>query len=86
MVGHGSYGYEVQRVLLDIMNIESLRIPGIDEKIETLYELVHKNQFNSAKFKKLQAELEELLGRNDKDLLLLRLEIAKRNKMNEKNK
>jgi len=82
----GSYGYEVQRVLLDIMNLESLRIPGVNEKIETLYELVHNNQYNSERFKKLQAEMEELLGRNDKDLMLLRLEIAKRNKMNEKNK
>lgn len=82
----GSYGYEVQRVLLDIMNLESLRIPGIDEKIETLFELVHNNQYNLDRFKNLQAEMEELLGRNDKDLMLLRLEIAKRKKMNEKNK
>lgn len=81
----GSFGYEVQRVLLEIMNLESLRIPGIEEKIETLHELVHNNQYNSNRFKKLQVELEELLGRNDKDLMLLRLEIAKRNKMNEKN-
>lgn len=81
----GSYGYEVQKVLLEIMNLESLRIPGIDKKIESLYELVHSNQYNSDKFIKLQSEMENLLGRNDKDLMLMRLEIAKRNKMNEKN-
>lgn len=79
----GSYGYEVQKVLLEIMNLESLRIPGIDKKIESLYELVHSNQYNSDKFIKLQNEMETLLGRNDKDLMLMRLEIAKRNKMNQ---
>jgi predicted ATP-binding protein involved in virulence len=82
----GSYGYEVQKVLLEIMNLESLRIPGIDKKIDTLYELVHSNQYNTDKFRKLVNELESLLGKNDKDLMLMRLEIAKRNKMNEKNK
>jgi predicted ATP-binding protein involved in virulence len=82
----GSYGYEVQRVLLEIMNLESLRIPGITVKIELLYELVHKNKYDTRKFLELQSELEKLLGRNDKDLMLLRLEVAKRKKMNEKNK
>lgn len=81
----GSYGYEVQRVLLEIMNLESLRIPGISEKIELLYELVHKNKYDTHKFLTLQSEMEKLLGRNDKDLMLLRLEVAKRKKMNEKN-
>ena len=83
---NGSYGYEVQRVLLEIMNLKSLRIPGIDEKIETLHELVHNNRYNTDRFVKLMAEMEGLLGKNDKDLMLLRLEIAKRNKINEKNK
>ncbi|NOX46997.1 MAG: AAA family ATPase [Chlorobi bacterium] len=82
----GSYGYEVQKVLLEIMNLESLRIPGIDKKIDTLYELVHNNEYNTDKFKKLMNELESLLGKNDKDLMLMRLEIAKRKKMDEKNK
>jgi predicted ATP-binding protein involved in virulence len=82
---NGSYGYEIQRVLLEIMNIESLRIPGITEKIELLYELVHKNEYDTRKFLALQSEMEKLLGRNDKDLMLLRLEIAKRKKLNEKN-
>lgn len=82
---NGSYGYEVQRVLLEIMNLESLRIPGITEKIELLYDLVHKNKHDTRKFLALQSEMEKLLGRNDKDLMLLRLEVAKRKKLNEKN-
>jgi hypothetical protein len=81
----GSYGYEVQRVLLEIMNLESLRIPGITEKIELMHEFVHKNKYDTRKFLALQSEMEKLLGRNDKDLMLLRLEVAKRKKLNEKN-
>ncbi len=82
----GSYGYEVQKVLLEIMDLTSLRIPGVDKKIDRLYELVHNNQYGSDEFIELQSGLENLLGRNDKDLMLMRLEIAKRKKMDEKNK
>ncbi|MBM3435905.1 MAG: ATP-binding cassette domain-containing protein [Bacteroidetes bacterium] len=81
----GSYGYEVQRVLLEIMNLESLRIPGISEKIEILFEMVHSDKYKTERFLQLQSEMEGLLGRNDKDLMLLRLEVAKRKKLNEKN-
>lgn len=81
----GSFGYEVQRVLLEIMNLDSLRIPGITEKIELLFEMVHSNKCNSESFLELQSEMEKLLGRNDKDLMLLRLEVAKRKKLDEKN-
>jgi len=82
----GSYGYEVQRVLLEIMNLNSLRIPGVDDKIEKLNKLVHENKFDSDEFINLQKEMVNLLGKNDKDLMMQRLEIAKRRKENEKNK
>jgi predicted ATP-binding protein involved in virulence len=81
----GSYGYEVQKVLLEIMDIDSLRNYEIEQKLTLLKDIVSKNNYKSAEFKKLEKELEEMLGRNDKDLMLLRLEIAKRRKHNEKN-
>lgn len=82
----GSYGYEVDRVLLEIMDIESLRNFEIDQKLSRFKELVISNEFDTEEFIHLEKELNELLGRNDKDLILLRLEIAKRKKLNEKNK
>ena len=81
----GSYGYEVDRVLRDIMDIESLRNFEIDQKLSRFKELVISNEFDTEEFIHLEKELNELLGRNDKDLILLRLEIAKRKKLNEKN-
>ena len=81
----GSYGYEVQRVLLEIMDLKSLRIPEIDKKIERLYDLLSNDDYESKEFTELQFELEELLGKNDKDLIMIRLEVAKRKKKNEKN-
>jgi predicted ATP-binding protein involved in virulence len=81
----GSYGYEVQRVLLEIMDLDSLRNLEINKKLDQLKKLVFENNYKSKKFINLQKELENTLGRNDIDLSLLRLEIAKREKMNEKN-
>ena len=81
----GSYGYEVQRVLLEIMDMDSLRNLEIDKKLDQLKRLVFENNYKSDEYIKQQKELENTLGRNDIDLSLLRLEIAKREKMNEKN-
>ena len=81
----GSYGYEVQRVLLEIMDLDSLRNLEINKKLDQLKKLVFGNNYKSNKFINLLKELENTLGRNDIDLSLLRLEIAKREKMNEKN-
>lgn len=80
----GSYGYEVQRVLLEIMDLDSLRNPELDKKLVQLKNLVFQNKYDTKEFANLRTELENILGKNDIDLSLLRLEIAKREKMNEK--
>ena len=81
----GAYGYEVQRVLLEVMDVDSLRNPEINKKLEGLKSMVFNNKYGSEKYEELKRELEDTLGRNDIDLSLLRLEVAKREKMNEKN-
>lgn len=80
----GSYGYEVQKVLLEIMDLDSLRNLEFDKKLIQLKNLVFQNKYFTKEFVNLQTELENILGKNDIDLSLLRMEIAKREKMNEK--
>ena len=67
----GSYGYEVQRVLLEIMDMDSLRNIEINKKLDRLKKFVFDNNYKLDEFIQLQKELENTLGRNDIDLSLL---------------
>ncbi|MBC8487677.1 MAG: AAA family ATPase [Bacteroidetes bacterium] len=74
----GSYGWEIQKVLLEIMGSESLRTPDIEVKISELKSLLFDNKYENQEFIKLMNELVNVLGFNDPDLSLIRLEMAKR--------
>jgi len=74
----GSYGWEIQKVLLEIMGTESLRTPDIEVKISELKNLLFDNKYENQEFNKLMNELVNVLGFNDPDLSLIRLEMAKR--------
>jgi len=67
-----SYGLEFQKVLLEIMGVKELRVPEIEEKFNKLKEYIHNK--NSQKFKELFNELETILGSDDTDLQLLKLQ------------
>lgn len=82
----GSYGWKVDKVLLEIFKVNGLRTPAIENKMSELRELVHSDQYDSQKYKNLMQELENILGYSDSDLSLTRLEIARRRKEDEKNK
>ena len=80
-----SYGKKVDEILLDIFKVEGLRTPIIDTKISKLKELITENNFETSEFNLLLTELENTIGKFDSDLALIRLEILKRKKENEKN-
>jgi len=67
-----SYGLEFQKVLLEIMGVKELRVPEIEEKFNKLKEYIHDK--NSQKFTELFNELETILGSDDTDLQLLKLQ------------
>jgi hypothetical protein len=66
------------------MGVEHLRPPEIAEKFDEVKELIRSNESNTQRFKQLWDELEHLLGDNDLDLQLLKLD--KMVKENSKNK
>lgn len=74
----GSYGLPVDVVLQDIMGLPSTRDPEIQEKIESLWDMIYKNKVEDSEFVELYKELEELLGSDDAALLSMQFEIAKR--------
>lgn len=75
-----SYGLEVSKVLTDIMGVEELRTPKIENDLLKLKRMIIKNEFQTEKFKKLLNDLKVSLGKNDMTLKLLQLEINMREK------
>jgi len=83
---NGAYGWKVDRVLLEIFRTDGLRTPEIEKKLSALKNMIFNDQYETDTFKNLQSELEISIGFDDSDLALIRMEVAKRNKMkNEKN-
>ena len=81
-----SFGRRVDEILLDIFKVKGLRTPVIEAKLAKLNELLIKNQIDTHEFIKILSELENLIGKFDSDLAMIRLEILKRKKENEANK
>ncbi len=75
-----SYGKRIDEVLLEIFRIKGLRTPEIENKISQIKNFVFTNQFENQAFTDLFNELEAILGADDNDLVLIKLEILKRKK------
>ncbi len=83
----GSYGWRADKVLLEILRIKGLRTPSVEEKFDNLRKMIFADEYETAEFRQLQNELEKVIGYDDTDLVLARMEIAKRRMSeNEKNK
>ncbi|MCW3126355.1 MAG: hypothetical protein JWO03_2013 [Bacteroidetes bacterium] len=75
-----SYGLPFDRVLTEIMGVEQLRTPVVDDAINELRDLLSDNQYESSDFIEKMKRMEDTIGFSDKDLILMRFEIAKRKK------
>lgn len=74
----GPYGWTVERVLDEIQNVKTQRVPEIDKRLERLRHDINANNFETDEFKRELTELEELLGVSDRDLTLIKLEMIRR--------
>jgi len=74
------YGKRIDEVLLDVFQANGLRTPNIESKLDELNILLSENKENSMEFKKLFNELSNILNGSDNDLLLIKLELARRKK------
>ncbi len=74
----GAYGWRIDKILTEVLGIEHLRTPVIEEKLKKLNILLEKNEYDNPEFKSLYKELEDDLGYADNDLILIRLEILRR--------
>ena len=79
---YSSYGQPVDRVLKDIMGLESVRAPKIEKELEELKKLVDEDKYDTEEFKKKYNNLLEILGNTDEDLFLIDMDIKMKQKVN----
>jgi len=75
-----TYGKSIDELLLGSFEIESLRYPKVAKKINKLQELIYSDEYNEELFFSKLKEVEEDIGKDDIDVLKLRLEKLKRDK------
>ena len=79
---YSSYGQPVDRVLKDIMGLESIRTPKIEKDLEELRKLVDENKYDTKEFKEKYNELLEILGNTDEDLFIIDMDVKIKQKVN----
>ena len=77
---YGSYGWKIDKILLEIFRLNSLRTPIIENKLKDINRMLRNNEYNSKEFKDKFNILEKTIGTDDLDLALIRMEIIKKNR------
>jgi predicted ATP-binding protein involved in virulence len=72
-------GTTTERILKDLMGLQTTRDPDIQSKIDYLWDLIKNNIYETDEFKEEFKFLEDLIEPIDEDLVLMKLEIGKRN-------
>ena len=80
---YGSYGWKIDKILLEIFRLNSLRTPIIENKLNEINKMLRNNEHNSKIFKEKFNILEKSIGFDDLDLALIRMEIIRKNRENE---
>lgn len=73
-----SYGQPVNRILEDLMGLETTRNIEVFNLLEEVRELVRNGKYQEEIFKEKYEKLENILGRTDTDLLLIDMEIQRK--------
>jgi energy-coupling factor transporter ATP-binding protein EcfA2 len=74
---NGSLGLPVDMVLRELMELKSVRDPKVAGELRDLWDMVKAQNHETPEFTGKYNELESLLGSEDEDLLLMRIEIAR---------
>lgn len=75
-----SYGQSADRILEDIMGLETSRNPKIFNLLNECRKMVDDNKYNTKEFEEKYSKLKSILGENDEDLFLIEMDIQRKNK------
>ncbi len=80
----GSYGLPADRVLVELMGLDTTRDPGVERKFEILRNMVRNGKYETDAFRSGYKELEDIVGTPDQDLVLIQMEIDRLRRKKEK--
>ena len=81
-MNYGSYGKDINSVLVDIMGVEYLRDIDIEKHIIKIKQMIYDNKFKTDQFKIDFDKLETMLENDNIELSLIKMEIKKRDAEN----
>lgn len=77
-----TYGQKFETLLIDYFGLESTRNIESTELFELLYLMIEKKEHNSTLFQEQYKKLESIVGKDDREFLLLNIELKKANEKN----
>lgn len=82
-----SYGQTMERILEDIIGLETDRNPSVYELLSQVKEMVKNDNYESSEFKRKYSKIKDILGEDDRDLLLVDMDLQiKKGRKNAENR
>ena len=82
-----SYGQTMERILEDIMGLETDRNPSVYELLNQVKEMVKNDNYESSEFERKYSKIKDILGEDDRDLFLVDMDLQiKKGRKNAENR
>ena len=82
-----SYGQTMERILEDIMGLETDRNPSVYELLSQIKEMVKNDNYESSEFERKYNKIKDILGEDDRDLFLVDMDLQiKKGRKNAENR
>ena len=82
-----SYGQTVERILEDIMGLETDRNPSVYELLNQVKEMIKNDNYESSEFERKYNKIKDILGEDDRDLFLVDMDLQiKKGRKNAENR
>ena len=70
-----SYGQTMERILEDIMGLETDRNPSVYELLNQVKEMVRNDNYENSEFERKYSKIKNILGEDDRDLFLVDMDL-----------
>ena len=82
-----SYGQTMERILEDIMGLETDRNPSVYERLNQVKEMVKNDNYENSEFERKYNKIKDILGEDDRDLFLVDMDLQiKKGRKNAENR
>lgn len=71
----GSYGLPVNRVLVELMGVDTIRNPEVDERFKVIRNMIRNGEYETNEFQIKYKELKDIVGTPDEDIVLIQMEL-----------